>query len=91
MYHPNPPVFPRAGIYLPEISNKNNRTMLCEICPKLTTKKPERRQSDAFIFVNLKHILYNVLVFLLLTLSLGQSSGIFPTSEFELQFIRRTG
>ena len=32
-----------AGIYLFKVNNRKTRTM-CEICSKLTTKIPERRQ-----------------------------------------------
>ena len=40
-----------AGIYLLIFNNKNTRTM-CEICSKLTTKMPERRQWRRFgIFI----------------------------------------
>ena len=53
-----------------KVNNRNTRTM-CEICPKLTIKMPERRQlrrSGVFI-VNFEHISHLVQVFLLLTLS----------------------
>ena len=48
-----------AGIYLLKVSNRNTRTM-CEVCPKLSVKTPERRRSGV-IFINLKHISYIVL------------------------------
>ena len=54
-----------------KVNNRNTRTR-CEICSKLTIKKPERRhwrRSDVFI-VNFKHISQFVLVFLLLTLNM---------------------
>ena len=35
-----------AGIYLLKVNNRNTRTR-CEICSKLTIKKPERRQWHA--------------------------------------------
>ena len=38
---------------------------MCEICLKLTTKTPERRRSDVFIF-NFEEISHTVLVFPLL-------------------------
>ena len=50
----------RAGIYLLKVSNINARTM-CEICPKLSVKAPERRRSGVFVFVDLEHISYIVL------------------------------
>ena len=58
-----------AGIYFLKVNNRNTRTR-CEICSKLTTKTPERRQlrrSGVFI-VNFEHISHLVLPFLLLTL-----------------------
>ena len=45
---------------------------MCEICSKLTLKKPERRQwrrSGVFI-VNFEHILHLVIVLLLLSLNM---------------------
>ena len=33
-----------SDIYLFKVNNGNNKTM-CEICPKITTKTPERRYS----------------------------------------------
>ena len=57
-----------GGNYMFKV-NRNTRTR-CEICPKLTTKTPERRhwcRSGVFI-VNFEHISQLVLVFLLLTL-----------------------
>ena len=59
-----------AGNYMFKVNNRNTRAR-CEICLKLTIKKPERchwRRSRVFI-VNLEHISHLVLVFLLLTLS----------------------
>ena len=38
---------------------------MCEICSKLTTKTPERRRSDVFIF-NFEEISHTILVFPLL-------------------------
>ena len=49
-----------AGIYLLKISNTNTITM-CEMCSKLSVKKPEQRRSGVFVFVNLKHFSYIVL------------------------------
>ena len=63
---PNP-----AGINMVRVNNKNTNTM-CEICSKLTLKKPERRQwrrSGVFI-VNFEHILHLVIVLLLLSLNM---------------------
>ena len=63
---PNP-----AGINMVRVNNKNTNTM-CEICSKLTLKKPERRQwrrSGVFI-VNFEHILHFVIVLLLLSLNM---------------------
>ena len=63
---PNP-----AGINMVRVNNKNTNTM-CEICSKLTLKKPERRQwrrSGVFI-VNFEHILHLVMVLLLLSLNM---------------------
>ena len=59
-----------ADIYLLKVNNRNTRTR-CEICSKLTIKKPEQRQSrrSGFFIVNFEHISHLVLVFLLLTLS----------------------
>ena len=54
-----------AGNYLFKVNNRNTRTR-CEICSKLTIKKPEQchwRCSGLFI-VNFEHILQLVLVFL---------------------------
>ena len=48
-----------SGNYIFKVNNRNTRAW-CEICLKLTTKTPERRQW---------HISHLVLVFLLLTLS----------------------
>ena len=58
----------RAGTYMLKVNNRNTRTR-CEICLKLTIKKPERRhcrRSGIFI-VNYEDISHLVLVFLLLT------------------------
>ena len=65
-----------AGIYLFNSLNGNTRTM-CEICSKLTIKKPEQRHwrcSNVFI-VNLEQIL-NVVVFLLSTLKKEMPAGV---------------
>ena len=53
-----------------EVNNRITRTR-CEMCSKLTTKTPERRQWRRFgvFIVNFEHISHLVLVFLLLTLS----------------------
>ena len=62
-----------AVIYLLKVHNRNTRTK-CEVCSKLTIKKPERRywphwcRSGVFI-VNFKYISHIVSVFLLLTVS----------------------
>ena len=59
-----------ANIYLFKVNNRNTRKMR-ELCSKLTTKTPKRRQwrrSGVFIF-NFEHILNLFLVFLLLTLN----------------------
>ena len=56
-----------AGIYMFKVNNRNTRTRY-KICSKLTIKTPKRWCCSSFI-VNLEHILYYVLVFLLLTLS----------------------
>ena len=67
--HYNGYLFP-AGNYMFNVNNRDTRTR-CEICSKLTTKTPERRQwrrSSVFI-VNFEHISHFVLVFLLLTLN----------------------
>ena len=53
-----------------KVNNKNTRAR-CEICSKLTIKKPKQRQwrrSGVFL-VSFEHISHLVLVFLLLTLS----------------------
>ena len=56
-----------AGNNMFKVNNRNTRTR-CEICSKLTTKIPERRQG---IFVaNFEHISQLTLVFLLLTLNM---------------------
>ena len=59
-----------AGSYMFYVNNRNTRAM-CEICSKVTIKKPERRQWLRFgvFIVNFKHMLHLVVVFLLLTLS----------------------
>ena len=67
-----------ASIYLLKVNNRSTRTR-CEICSKLTIKIPERRQwrcSGIFI-VNFEHISHLVLVFLLLTLNMLLSAGLF--------------
>ena len=59
-----------TNINLFKVNNRNTRKR-CEICSKLTIKKPERRQqrrSGVFI-VNFEYILLLFLVFLLLTLN----------------------
>ena len=56
-----------TNIYLFKVNDRNT-TKRCEICPKLTIKKPERRQqrrSGVFI-VNFEHISHLFLAFLLL-------------------------
>ena len=61
-----------ASIYLLKVNNRNTRTR-CEIYSKLITKTQERRHwrlSGVFI-ANFEHISHLVLVFLLLTLSMG--------------------
>ena len=66
----------QAGIYLFKVKNRNTEAM-CEICPKLTIKTPERchwRRSGVFI-VNFKQILHLVLVFSLLTLTKYITAG----------------
>ena len=62
-------------LYLLKVNKRNTRAR-CEICSKLTTKTPERRQcrrqcrrSGVFI-VNSEHISHLVLVILLLTLNM---------------------
>ena len=52
-----------AGIYLRKVYNWNTGTR-CEICPKLTIKIPERRQScrSGIFIVNFEHISHLVLV-----------------------------
>ena len=59
-----------ADNYMFKLNNKNTRTR-CEICSKLTTKTPERRnwRRPGVFVVNFEHISHLVLVFLLLTLS----------------------
>ena len=59
-----------AGNYMFKV-NKGNTRASREICTKLTTKIPERRQQcrSSVFNVNFKHISHLVLVFLLLTLS----------------------
>ena len=59
----------QANIYFFTVNNENTRTM-CEICPKLILKTPERRQwirSGVFI-IDFEQIAHIVLVFPLLTL-----------------------
>ena len=58
-----------AGNRIPKVNNRNNRGR-CDICPKLTIKRPgqPRRRSGVFI-VNFGHFTHLALVFLLLTLS----------------------
>ena len=59
-----------ANIYLLKVNIRNTRKT-CEICSKLTMKKPERRhllRSDVFI-VNVEHTSHLFLVFLLLALN----------------------
>ena len=58
-------------VCLLKVNNRNTRAR-CEICSKLTTKTPERRQwcrSGIFI-VSFEHISHLVLVFLVLTLNM---------------------
>ena len=59
-----------------KVNNRNTRER-CEICSKLKTKTPERRQwrrSCVFI-LNFEHILHLFLVFLLLTLNKQMLAG----------------
>ena len=60
-----------VGIYLLKVNNRNTRTR-CEICSKLTTKMPGRRQwrRSGVIIVNSEHISHLLLVFLLLTMNM---------------------
>ena len=55
-----------ANIYLFNVNNRNTRTR-CEICSKLTIKKPERRSGGIFT-VNFEDISHLFLVFLFFTL-----------------------
>ena len=64
------------GIYLLKVIIRSTRTR-CEICSKLTIKRPERhhwRRSGVFI-INFEHISLLVLVFLLLTGSRYMPAG----------------
>ena len=56
-----------AGNYMFKVNNKNTRTR-CEICSKLTTKIPERRQG--IFTANFEHVSELALVFLLLALNM---------------------
>ena len=60
-----------TNIFLFKVNNRNTRKW-CEICPKLTIKTPEQRQTSevsGMFIVNFETISYNFLVFLLLTLN----------------------
>ena len=59
-----------ASNYMFKVNNRDTRKR-CEIRSKLTIKTPERRQwrRSGVFTVNLEHISYLVLVFLLLTLN----------------------
>ena len=59
-----------ANIYLFKVNNRNTRKR-SEICSKLTTKTPTRRQwrRSGVFTVNFEHILHLFVVFLLLTLN----------------------
>ena len=54
--------------------NKNTRKR-CELCSKLTIKKPKQHQwcCSSISIVSFEHILYLCLVFLLLTITTGKS------------------
>ena len=56
-----------ANIYLLKFNKRHTRKR-CEICSKLTVKTRQWRRSGVFI-VNIEHISYLFLVFLLLTLN----------------------
>ena len=61
------------GIYLLKVNNGNTRTK-CEICSRLTTKRPEQcHWHRAGVFI--EHILHLALVFLLLTLNMLLPTG----------------
>ena len=70
------PMFFPARIYLLNVNDRNTRAK-CEMCSKLTIKTLE---------LNFKHISHLVLVFLLSTLNLWFSAGIFLTSNMFLAF-----
>ena len=63
-----------ANIYLFKVNNKNTRKW-CEICSKLTIKRPERRRRSGLFIVNFEHISHLFLVFLLLTLKKQMLAG----------------
>ena len=77
-----------AGNYMFKVKNRNTR-IRCEICSKLTIKTPERRQWCRFgVFtVNFEHISHLILVFLLLTLSIGKCRLRVCSGIFQLSFI----
>ena len=61
------------GIYLLKVNKRNTRTK-CEICSRLTTKRPEQcHWHRAGVFI--EHILHLALVFLLLTLNMLLLTG----------------
>ena len=64
-----------AGIYLLKVTNRNTRTR-CEICSKLTIKRPEWRHwhRSGVVIVNFERISHLVLMFLLLTLKVVAGS-----------------
>ena len=63
-----------AGNYTFKVNNKNTRTR-CEICSKLTIKRPERWRHSGVFIVNFEHVSHLALLFLLLTLSRYTPSG----------------
>ena len=64
---------------------------MCEICPKLSVKTPERCRSGVFIFVKLKHISYIVLGVFIVNFKAGHCSGIQGIFELDFQFVQWTG
>ena len=66
-----------------KVNYRNIRTR-CEICLKLTIKKPERRSwhRSGVLIVNFEQISHLFLVFLLLTLSRSMPAGLlFPQKQ----------
>ena len=60
-----------TGINLLKVNNRNTRAR-CEICPKLTIKKPERlywRHRSGVFIINFERVSHLVIVILLLTLN----------------------